>query len=111
MIHIRGDRTGGIYMADIFELLMIVCFGVSWPLNIHKAWKARTAKGSSVQFYFLILIGYLFGIASKVIKLHRGIFTPGYVWFFYILNSVIVAAGILVWFRNRRLDRMGMAGR
>ena len=92
-------------MADVFELFMIVCFGVSWPLNIIKAWKARTAKGSSVPFYFLILVGYLFGIASKVIKLRRGIATPGYVWFFYILNSVIVTLGILVWFRNRRLDR------
>ncbi|MBR3242489.1 MAG: hypothetical protein IKF90_07300, partial [Parasporobacterium sp.] len=60
----------------------------------------------SVPFYFLILIGYLFGITSKVIKLYRGISTPGYVWFFYILNSVIVTLGILVWFRNRRLDRM-----
>ncbi len=92
-------------MADVFELLMIVCFGVSWPLNIYKAWKARTTKGSSVPFYFLILVGYLFGITSKAIKLHRGVVTPGYVWFFYILNSVIVTLGILVWFRNRRLDR------
>ena len=56
-------------MADFFELLMIVCFGVSWPINIIKAWKARTTKGSSVQFYFLILVGYLFGITSKAIKL------------------------------------------
>ena len=97
-------------MADIFELLMIVCFGVSWPLNIIKAWRARTAKGSSVQFYFLILVGYLFGIASKAIKLRAGVSTPGYVWFFYILNSLIVTTGILVWFRNRRLDRMAEAG-
>lgn len=93
-------------MADLFELLMIVCFGVSWPLNIYKAWKARTTKGSSIQFYCLILAGYLFGITSKIIKLTRGIPTPGYVWFFYILNSLIVTAGIVVWFRNRRLDRM-----
>ena len=92
-------------MADVFELLMIVCFGISWPLNIYKAWKARTTKGSSVQFYFLILTGYLFGILSKAIKLGHGVSTPGYVWFFYILNSIIVTAGIAVWFRNKRLDR------
>lgn len=92
-------------MSDVFELFMIVCFGISWPLNIYKAWKARTTKGSSVPFYFLILAGYLFGITSKIIKLSQGISTPGYVWFFYILNSVIVATGIAVWFRNRRLDR------
>lgn len=93
-------------MADVLELLMIVCFGVSWPLNIAKAWKARTAKGASVPFYFLILAGYLFGITSKAVRLFRGISTPWYVWFFYILNSVIVTLGILVWFRNRRLDRL-----
>lgn len=92
-------------MADVLELFMIVCFGVSWPLNIYKAWKARTARGSSIPFYLLILTGYLFGIASKIIKLQHGINTPGYVWFFYILNSVIVTLGIVVWFRNRRLDR------
>ena len=92
-------------MADVFELLMIVCFGISWPLNIYKAWKARTTKGSSVQFYFLILTGYLFGILSKAIKLGHGVSTPGYVWFFYILNSIIVTTGIVVWFRNKRLDR------
>ena len=97
-------------MADVLELLMIVCFGVSWPLNIYKAWKARTTKGSSVPFYFLIFVGYLCGIASKVIKLSHGISTPGYVWFFYILNSIIVAAGIVVWFRNRHLDRLREAG-
>ncbi len=93
-------------MADVFELFMIVCFGVSWPLNIYKAWKARTTKGSSIQFYFLILVGYLFGIASKVVKLRHGVSTPGYVWFFYILNSLIVSIGIGIWFRNLRLDRM-----
>ena len=98
-------------MADIFELLMIVCFGISWPLNIYKAWKARTTKGSSVQFYFLILVGYLFGITSKVLKLRSGVSTPGYVWFFYILNSVIVTAGIVVWFRNRRLDQKNEGSR
>ena len=84
---------------------MIVCFGVSWPLNIVKAWRARTAKGTSVVFYCLILVGYLFGIASKIIKLRNGVATPGYVWFFYILNACIVSTGIAVWLRNRRLDK------
>ena len=92
-------------MADVLELLMIVCFGVSWPLNIVKAWRARTAKGASVFFYCLILAGYLFGITSKIIKLRNGVSTPGYVWFFYILNACIVSIGIAVWFRNRRLDK------
>lgn len=92
-------------MENLFEVLMVVCFGLSWPLNIRKAWYARTAKGTSVLFYFFIWIGYLFGIASKVIKLQNGLSTPGYVWFFYILNTIMVTIGILIYCRNRLLDK------
>ena len=87
-------------MDNIFEMLMVILFGVSWPLNIAKAWKARTQKGSSVLFYFFILAGYVFGLGSKYIKLQQGISTPGYVWFFYILNAVMVSVGIAIYFRN-----------
>lgn len=57
------------------------------------------------MFYCLIMLGYLFGIISKVIKLHEGIATPVYVWFFYILNLLMVAACLMIFFRNRRLER------
>ena len=92
-------------MADVLEMIMMICFGLSWPINIRKAWVGRTAKGISVMFYGFIVFGYGVGLLSKYIKLRQGIHTPLYVWFFYILNSVIVAAGILIWFRNLRLDR------
>lgn len=92
-------------MDNIFEMLMVILFGVSWPLNIAKAWKARTQKGSSVLFYFFILAGYVFGLGSKYIKLQQGISTPGYVWFFYILNAVMVSIGIAIYFRNGICDK------
>ena len=92
-------------MANFLEVLMVVCFGISWPLNIRKAWKARTTKGSSVLFYYFIWIGYLFGIGSKIVKLYDGVQTPIYVWFFYILNLVIVSVGIAIYYRNAMLDR------
>ncbi|MCI6955813.1 MAG: hypothetical protein SPI15_01255 [Candidatus Faecousia sp.] len=41
-------------MADVLEILMLVCFGASWPLNILKSWRARTAKGKSILFNILI---------------------------------------------------------
>ena len=91
-------------MADLLEMLMVVCFGISWPLNIFKAWKARSARGISVLFYFFIWIGYIFGIISKITKLQSGISTPFYVWFFYILNTVMVSVGILLYFWNKHLD-------
>ena len=33
-------------MAQVFETLMLICFGVSWPFNISKSLRSRTAKGN-----------------------------------------------------------------
>ena len=92
-------------MANILEAAMIVCFGISWPINIIKLLRSKTAKGTSIMFYFLIDIGYIAGIASKFIKLFQGTATPGYVWFFYFLNFFMVLFGIIIYFRNRKLDK------
>lgn len=40
-------------MAEILEVIMIVSFGFSWPLNVIKSYKARTTKGKSLPFCFL----------------------------------------------------------
>ena len=38
---------------------MVICFGISWPINIVKAWKARSTKGISLLFYSFITCSYL----------------------------------------------------
>ena len=32
-------------MTDLLETLMILCFGLSWPISIRKSWRSRTNKG------------------------------------------------------------------
>ena len=32
-------------MPELFEILMIISFGISWPINVYKSYKARTTKG------------------------------------------------------------------
>ncbi len=97
--------------ASIMEMLMVVCFGISWPLNIAKAWKAGTARGTSVLFYFFIWIGYIFAIIGKfaLIAYHAPqpwyVTVRWYVMFFYVLNTVMVSGGILIYYRNKALDR------
>ena len=88
--------------AEILEILMVVCFGCSWPMNVMKSYRARTAKGKSLPFLLLIITGYLFGIAGKLIA---GGF-KWYVMFFYVLNLIMVSADLAMYFRNVRLDRM-----
>lgn len=86
---------------ELFEIAMIVCFGASWPFNVIRSYKARTAKGKSLTFLILILTGYLAGITGKLLG-------PGYKWyvmFFYVLNFIMVFTDLLLYFRNRKLDR------
>ena len=87
--------------AELFEILMIVSFGLSWPMNVLKSYRARTAKGKSLPFLLLIITGYLFGIAGKLIA---GGF-KWYVMFFYVLNLCMVLTDLGMYVRNYRLDK------
>ncbi|MBE7000344.1 MAG: hypothetical protein IKM13_09490 [Clostridia bacterium] len=86
-------------MSQFFEALMVICFGISWPMNIIKSLKTRTAKGKSLLFLLFILVGYVFGISAKLIS---GNIT--YVFFFYVLNFVMVGTDVILYFRNKKLD-------
>ena len=65
-------------MAEILEIIMIVSFGASWPMNVMKSYKARTAKGKSLAFLLLILFGYVAGITSKLVNAKLLIYTMKY---------------------------------
>lgn len=93
-------------LSEILEVIMIVSFGASWPMNVMKSYKARTAKGKSLAFLLLILFGYVAGIASKLInETYMAQFgQKWYVLFFYCLNFVMVFADLMLYIRNRRLD-------
>ena len=87
-------------MGAIFETIMLVCFGLSWPINVIKAYKAGTTKGTSLPFILLIITGYLAGITAKIVN---GQFN--YVFIVYIINLVIVMLNVVVYFRNYHLDK------
>lgn len=94
-------------MAEIFEVIMIISFGVSWPMNVIKSYRSRTAKGKSLAFLLLIFFGYIAGIISKIINesYMAQIGTKWYVLFFYILNLLMVAMDLSLYFRNVRIDK------
>ena len=94
-------------MAELLEIIMIVSFGASWPLNVLKSYKARTAKGKSLGFLLLIFSGYIAGIASKFANpAYMAVFSEKwYVLFFYFLNITMVGADLILYFRNKSLDK------
>ena len=93
--------------AELLEITMIVSFGASWPLNVIKSYRARTARGKSLGFLCLIFFGYIAGIASKLVNpvYMAAIGEKWYVLFFYVLNLVMVGADLILYIRNRRLDK------
>ena len=74
---------------------MVICFGISWPINIVKAWKARSTKGISLLFYSFILLGYLCALAGKCLLIAYHAPAPWYetarwyVMFFYVINTLM----------------------
>ncbi|MBE6558386.1 MAG: hypothetical protein E7661_05195 [Ruminococcaceae bacterium] len=87
-------------MAPILETVMLVCFGFSWPMNLIKAYKAKTAKSTSLPFVLLIIVGYIAGISAKIIMGNIN-----YVLVAYLLNLAIVSLNLVVYFRNAALDK------
>ena len=95
-------------MSEIFEIIMILCFGASWPFNVYRSYRARTVKGKSLLFLILIEVGYIAGIAAKFMNpvYMAEIGEKWYVLFFYFLNFAMVAADLVLYFRNKRLDKL-----
>ena len=102
----------GLLLTDLLETLMIICFGLSWPISIRKSLKSRTATGKSLFFEFFIWLGYIFGIIRKIMLFNEArtagnsldwLFFLG--WFFYVLNMVMITIDMGLYVRNVRLDR------
>lgn len=86
---------------ELMDICMVVAFGLSWPLNVIKSYKARTTKGKSLPFLLFIFCGYICGIIGKLMA-------PTFKWyvlFFYVLNFIMVGADLLLYIRNYRLDK------
>lgn len=87
-------------MGSIFETVMLLCFGFSWPMNLIKAYNAKTAKGTSLPFILLIIVGYVAGITAKIVTGQTN-----YVLAAYVLNLAIVLLNLVIYFRNSTLDK------
>ena len=93
-------------IVQLCEIGMLVAFGFSWPFNIAKSWRSRTAKGKSVMFELIVIFGYLVGLLGKLITYSRTGVWAYSIWF-YFADIAMVAIDIVLYFRNVALDRRG----
>ena len=87
-------------MVELCEIIMLICFGLSWPISLVKNIKAKTAKNMSFEFTLLIIIGYIAGIVAKILSKQLN-----FVLIMYVLNFIIVFCNLVVYFINRQHDK------
>jgi uncharacterized membrane protein len=92
-------------MAELLEAMMLVCFGLSWPISVIKNIKSRSAKNMSLRFTLLIIFGYIFGIVAKLMN---GVIN--YVLIVYFINLVAVSMNVVVYFVNKKIDKNEAVG-
>jgi hypothetical protein len=78
---------------SVFEIAMLLCFGLSWPVSIAKALRTKMVAGKSPVFMTLIIVGYLCGIIHKVL------YSPDWVTLLYAVNMFMVAIDLFLYFR------------
>jgi F0F1-type ATP synthase assembly protein I len=88
-------------MKEALEAIMLICFGLSWPINLIKNLKAKSAKNMSSKFILLIMLGYIAGIFAKLIS-----HSYNYVLIIYLINLFIVSGNLVIYFINKKYDRI-----
>jgi len=86
-------------MVTILESIMLICFGFSWPVSVYKSATSKTTKGKSLVFMLAIIVGYLAGIAGKILD---GQLT--YVLALYVVNLAFVSVDLALYFVNKRRE-------
>lgn len=84
---------------NLYLALMLIAFGSAWPVSIYKTCKAKTNHGKSIMFLYIILVGYVCGVAHQYLCLPDG----KYVFYLFAINTLMVIADIGLYYRNHLL--------
>lgn len=81
-------------LSQLFELEMLVAFGLSWPFAIARTWRAKRVDGKSPHFMFIVILGYLFGIAAHLVE-----GTKLWLCAVYLLDIALVSTDLALYFK------------
>lgn len=87
----------------LFESIMLICFGFSWPLSIAKTLRTRIVRGKSPAFMLLIITGYASGILHKHLNPPAPQARPlaHLIIYLYLLNLILVTLDLLLYLKYR----------
>ena len=93
-------------MTEIFEFIMLICFGLSWPISVYKSITSKSTQGKSFVFIVAIIIGYIAGILGKIVS--REI---NFVFVLYCFNLIVVFIDLTLYFINRHNEKKLLVAR
>ena len=87
---------------SIFEIIMLICFGVSWPVSIAKTLRTKKVEGKSSLFMAIVSLGYLSGIIHKIL------YSFDWVIALYVFNLFMVLTDLILYlkYKHRYYSRL-----
>lgn len=89
---------------SIFEAIMLICFGISWPICIAKTLRTKQVAGKSPGFMAVVCIGYISGV------IHKLLYSPDLITILYAANMIMVAFDLYLYFYYQRLAAQRVRG-
>ncbi|GHU50526.1 hypothetical protein FACS1894127_5850 [Clostridia bacterium] len=94
---------------NIFESIMLICFGFAWPFSIYRSYVSRKTAGKSLLFLIVLQLGYIAGILFKVTEYLENIKTDLGIGmsinlYLYSINFVMITIDECLYLRNKRIE-------
>jgi hypothetical protein len=89
-------------LAQGLEALMLLCFGLAWPLNTLAMLRRRRPEGKGLTFTAIIWCGYLCGAGAKLLLVLAAGRTLPPVFWLYVINALTVGLNALVYQHFKR---------
>lgn len=85
---------------SIFEGMMLVCFGLSWPISIFKSMRVKRVEGKSPLFMGVICLGYASGIVHKIL------YSCDWIILLYVINLLMILFDLMLYAHYNRKNRL-----
>jgi hypothetical protein len=81
---------------DIFEAIMLICFGVAWPISIFRMLRTKSSEGKSIHFLVVVIVGYIAGTLSDYYGQRNAVI------YLYLINTCMVIVDLVLTIKYRK---------
>lgn len=80
------------------EAIMLICWGMSWPVSVFKTLRTKKVNGKSPIFISLIAVGYVSAI------LHKVLYSYDYLVLLYLFNLSMILTDLYLYTKYNLRD-------